>query len=1463
MLLRPVLRPGRRVDLGRWFARFACVVFGLLGALPLLVEGVLRLHSVQSYVDRQTAQLLSRELGLVASYEVTAHLIPLRLTVERLRVPASDGGSPALEVEKVIVTPRIFSLLAGRLDVGNVEIESPRARLVLRDGKLTNVKYTLKPSKGSPKPSKEAPFSALSVSEARVSLDLDGLQIESGPTDIDVFAESGPAFEVMLSGAATNLEWRHPPKRGTLPIEVDEDRLCRLDLRARIEGRQFLVRRLSALGVSDLDPAPGSTPSCDVGDGAVGRVALRLSQLRVSLPERGAPLVSGHVVVRGPLALTNRFVATQPLAGWAGFAGDVRYDGRTRLPLIQGHVSGAGIAFERYRLASSLSVDVDVRGDVVRVPRYEMDFADGHVVLENARIDPFAEGVPLSVSRVDSRALTFPGLMRDLGVTPNTIVAWNMIDTLVSNLKGTLSPLKFDADLAADTKDFEVTDRAFHDPHRKHMVGVKSAEIRGKIGVRPNALIFYDTRAEFGKSSMQVKLVSIGFDNRLELEIGKGSRLHLADVSPIVDIPVAGESELDASMSGAANDPVLLGNLSVKGFEFGGFPLGDIKSAKAKFRPLFLELSDVLSTKGSSDFTVPFARIDFGTRASVAVQAQARSPKLDLRDFFKMWHFDEDPRFEPIRGTSAVDASIRYVLGGPEDRCGGGVLRVQGQLKTRELELYEEHYDGGESSFDFLWHDREAAYRGVIFNAPDFTLNKGSGRIAGELTMQTGAKVAGKVVATGIPVGKIDALPTLLRAAEGTVNATGTVSGTLDALVADINANVSAIQLGLGSLPASTFRVHLQPTIQPETVIGKTRCGEPISGPFERAQYDRDLESGVFYTDGELFGGQIVLERLSVTRQRDKTVRGKVHFRDLGLGALLQLGRSTATPSTPMSGLASGTLSLDELRMADPKAARGTLALKTLAVERQGYRVQLLDGAQPFRIGGRAVDLPSAALQVETPEGQKAVFDLSGRVSNLGQNPQLDAGVQMRPTALASLVGLVPRVERANGVLSGRFRLTGALNAPSTTGTLDLQRGELALRGLPTPLSDIDVGVAFDHGELRVERGSARLGSGSVSFSGSAPLRGFSIGEGRFRAVAHEVSLPLKEGIHTNLDADLQISIRPAGDSETRPLPRVTGNVMLRSFEYKRPITIAADLNTLAQRGKRTAIEDYDSRDDAVEFDVNLRSGRPLKIQNDIVEAELVLSEDGLELAGTNGRFGLRGNVRLKQGGRVTLRRSEFEIQEGSVRFDDLTRIAPLVDVSAVTEYRRYSDAPGTTSQSTTNTATLTGTSTTVTGGRWTIRMHAYGDADNLKVDLSSTPALAQDDIFLLLTVGLTRAELDQAQSASVGGSVALEALGTLTGADRAVKKVVPIIDEFRFGSAYSSRTGRTEPTVTVGKRLTERVRANITSGLSESREVRSNVEWRLSPKVSVEGSYDNVNDISSSALGNLGADVRWRLEFE
>ena len=141
--------------------------------------------------------------------------------------------------------------------------------------------------------------------------------------------------------------------------------------------------------------------------------------------------------------------------------------------------------------------------------------------------------------------------------------------------------------------------------------------------------------------------------------------------------------------------------------------------------------------------------------------------------------------------------------------------------------------------------------------------------------------------------------------------------------------------------------------------------------------------------------------------------------------------------------------------------------------------------------------------------------------------------------------------------------------------------------------------------------------------------------------------------------------------------------------------------------------------------------------------------------------------------------------------------------------------------------------------------------------------ALSQEDIFLLLTIGLTRAELDQVQAGSVAASAAFEALGTATGADRAVKQAIPVIDDFRFGSAYSPRTGRSEPQLTLGRRISDNVRASITTGLTEDRQLRTLIEWRLSQRLSVQGSYDNLNTTSSSTIGNLGFDVRWRLEFE
>jgi len=229
---------------------------------------------------------------------------------------------------------------------------------------------------------------------------------------------------------------------------------------------------------------------------------------------------------------------------------------------------------------------------------------------------------------------------------------------------------------------------------------------------------------------------------------------------------------------------------------------------------------------------------------------------------------------------------------------------------------------------------------------------------------------------------------------------------------------------------------------------------------------------------------------------------------------------------------------------------------------------------------------------------------------------------------------------------------------------------------------------------------------------------------------------------------------------------------------------------------------------------------------------------------------------------------NDFEVRKGSIRFDDPTRIAPHVDITATTEYRRYANslntgAGGAAAGAGVTTGGITSGSSGSGGSLWRITLHAFGDVDALQVDMTSDPALSREDIFFLLTIGLTRAEVDQVQAGSVYASAAFEAIGTVSGVDRAVKQAIPVIDDFRPGTAYSPRTGRVEPNITVGRRLTENVRARLTSGLAEDPQLRSTIEWRLNRSVTVEPSYDRINTVSSSNVGNFGVDFRWRLEFD
>ncbi|RYE87156.1 MAG: hypothetical protein EOO75_14845, partial [Myxococcales bacterium] len=493
---------------------------------------------------------------------------------------------------------------------------------------------------------------------------------------------------------------------------------------------------------------------------------------------------------------------------------------------------------------------------------------------------------------------------------------------------------------------------------------------------------------------------------------------------------------------------------------------------------------------------------------------------------------------------------------------------------------------------------------------------------------------------------------------------------------------------------------------------------------------------------------------------------------------------------------------------------------------------------------GDTLTIDRSGFEVVAGGGVGTEIELGGRVSELTRTQQLDLQARLAPIEIGPLLEGLPRVEGATGRLEGSLTVQGTAAAPRPRGELRLRQGSLALSGAPVALDEIEVLARVDEQEVRIVQGLARAGGGQVQLTARAPIKGTTLGELSMQLEARGVRLPLADGVEMVADASLGGTAPPGGTGSGRRA-RLGGAVTIQNFRYTKPIGLSVDLDALARRGKRTEVEVYDPADDVVDLAVSIAAPRPLMFRNNLLDAGMSI-ESALLLTGTNQRVGLQGQMRVTPGSRMRLRSSEFDIRQGTIRFDDPVRIAPHVDLQASTEYRRATTSAASAATPAAGAAATGGAQGSASaGGFWRILLHAYGDADNLKLDLTSDPNLAQEDIVLLLTAGMTRAELDQMQASNLGSTAALEALSALSGADRAVKTVIPLIDDFRFGSAYSPRTGRTEPTVTVGKRISDRVRANVVTGLSENRDVRSNLEWRFGPGTSILGNYDNLSDVA------------------
>ncbi|WP_437815893.1 translocation/assembly module TamB domain-containing protein [Sorangium sp. So ce1078] len=1489
--------PRARRDWGRVAVRVLCVVFAVIGAIPLAVGFLVRTETVRAWAAAETAALLESELGITARYDVRVQAWPLMVGLNRLVVDSSDGGAPFLELERVAIRPRLFSLLAGRIDAGDVEIIGPRVRAVVKDGELRNLNL---PSTGKSSSDKgafdRAPLSSVAITDARVDLTIDSIRIQAREVDVDVSAEPSDAFEIAMRSGLVSVVHTHPaPGREAEEDSVDEDVVCRFDTRVRVEPDRALVRRLILEGAADFDPDPGTAPPCALQEGDWRRVELELGALRAVGLGGGMPhRIEGRVRARLPVPIVHRFVSLPPASGSVALDVDAEYDAASApfglaLPRVKGTLAIDQPGLDGRVFVTRLSGKLATTPDAVQLSDTDVAWADGTLKLSSVEIKPFEKGIPLQAGPIDLANIELPGLLRDLGVHPQAHVAWTLREGRFDRFGGTLSPLSLEGPLAVQTHGFDIFDRPTKDPARQRLMGVKEGSVRGSFQVRPSAVVLSGFSIDTPSSHLRTT-VSLGFNDQLGVEVHPGSRVDLAEVSPLAALELAGVATMKASMHGSYAHPKLKGEVGIEKFVFAGFPIGDLEPSPVAFEPLALTLENARVRHGASRVRVPSIKIDFDPAGNlpkgrpldsssgvVVVDATVdtrEAPHLAARDLLEMLRLEKDPRYAGYKATASGTARAHFALGGPEDRCGGGYLAVSAGMRLSGIELLEERFDEGEVDLNLIWDDQAAGGDGMRLDVRSASLRKGTGSVLASVSVAHGGALKGSVIASGLPLTRFDALGAAGSLFDGSVSLVANLGGTVSRMAgfADVHVSRVGIRRTHASLPPSRVELTIVPTDRPPKILGRTPiCGNPVGAPFDPAEFERDLPDGSFVANGSLFGGQVALEGLRVTRQQRKIVDGKVRMDALDLGTLANLIPGVAFSAATPKGTLTASLDIERLPLADPRQAALTLTVGALKLEREGQGLHLTAPSGPIRLAGNALRVPELRLEAHTASRLSAAFTASGEVKRVFTAPDLDIAIRVSPTNLARLSADIPQIRHARGTVQAEVQVTGPLQGLRYTGSATLKEGELDVVGLPVSLDDIDVEIAIGGDLVRLTRATARVGTGTVSAVGNMPVRGLNLGMAKASIVATGVKLPVADGVNLTANANLVARFQPGVEDDAsgeKNLPEVEGKITLTSFNYTRPILMAVDLGDLTGR-QRTTVQTYNPAADAVRFNVTVLSPNPLHFSNDLADMRLEVSPTGLELSGTNQRFGARGSLRILPDSKLMLRSTEFNVREGYVRFEDPFRIAPKVDVRAESEYRRYTAMSSTAATDPASGAEPAapagagGSTGASAGGHWRIKLHAQGDADNLQLNLTSDPPLSQEDIVLLLTLGMTRAELNQGVVSSLGETMGLEALSSLTGADKAVKKIVPIIDEFRFGTGYSSKNGAPEPTVTLGKRITDAVRANVTTGLSQGSQVRAGVEVKLSDRMSIQGSYDNANDASSSPLGNVGADLRWRLEFE
>jgi translocation and assembly module TamB len=1390
---------GRRRWL-RWLVALSLVST----ALPTAAAAIAQTQFAREYAGREAADALRRELGLNAHIgEVDVDAAQLSIIARDIRLDHPKNGRFA-KAQELRIRPSWWALLRGKVDLHVIRIEHATVWLKLRNGVIENLPDLPKSGPRKPGEPLDLPFDWLHVEQARFVVDAAELgSAELHNIEVHVSALRPGVVHAQVSAAGGFVQ--HAGGRDVLSfLEIDTalspNALSLKVFRLQTPEAQVSVRD-AEITLPDLKHYHGRV------------------QLSLYVPQ----------LLRWPLGIQLPHLDGQLLAQ-AEVDGDgdgAHGSGRVQIDNGMAKQFGFGrrvvldVSFDPTQVAFKGTAELIREGGAVDL--------DGKLQL--------IPGFPLSV-RGDVHEVSFAKLMEQLGVSPDAIVDWTIGGSF--SLAGPTSPLELTGPLRMPTRDFKVLRQAWHaPPPERRILGVSSAKLNGMVAVRDDGIHLQDIDIELPESRLVVSVL-LGFDNQLRVE-AQSLDWNLADCSPLVDLQLGGKGGFDVEVSGTFDDPSVHGHVRVGDYTFNNFNFGEVETDFEVDRDLMgVHFPHILAKKNESRYTLEDGFLDFRQDAFRA-GGQLGVEKLALADFYRIFHYDGDERYDPYQANVSGKAVLDYSLGRPGDSREGHLI-VDMELAVPEATLDEYRFKDGRFVGRWDWRSPRDGYRGGELAIERLWLRKGSGTLSVSGRMAQGGILDFVTIADKIAVRDTEGLRERLPGVSGSLAFTGTVKGMAEKPRADLE--LVGNGLTLNGDPLGDGRAYVRLTAKDDPWIAEAlqwklgappadaACGHGREG-LARGEWPEDpplrtnegmqprLEQPMAWVVcGKALDGQVAVD-MAIGRTQAMPLRGRFELHALDFGKLLPRTRTRA----PLHGNISGVAQLRGGALRQPDTLAGTLVISELRAGQQAVELRN-QGPLDIDFGSGAFEVKSAEL---TGPSSKLAITGGGSLQN-GLGLSVDGSVD-----LGLLTSLSQTVSEAQGMVALAFKVTGQLEQPNVYGTAQVRGAGIKVASFPQAVRDVNGDVTFSARRVVLEGFSAKVAGGEVAWSGAAELEGHGVGSYALQIEASGLSLQPREGVALKLGGKGELSWKKGDD-----LPLLHGKLRIDDFAYTRPIKMNRTIDEIAAP-ERSEGAGYDPELDMLKIDLELEQSKPLFVHNNLIDAELRLVTDKLpfRLVGTDQRLGVVGNMSVRRG-TIHFRERAFEVRTGDIHFDDETRIDPNFDLRATTEVRRTTDH-----------------------SNWRVEIHAFGNRDQFRFELTSEPYLAEDDIALLLTVGMTHAELAQLQTSELTSTAALEAFSSMSGMEGEVHRALPQIDDFHIASTYSDRTNRTEPQLVIGKRLASNVRLSASTGIAEARDFRTGLELELNDKTSVQAVYNNQNTTSASQLGDVGVDLKWRLEFD